>query len=81
MNIITATYGKLGLKAKDVTKQLQEIVALQGGKSLHLKEGSKKYLFGEIKSKQRFLCVVYSDGDGITQRKTFKDEDAIHLTA
>jgi hypothetical protein len=80
LKIISATYGKLGPSAKDITRQVQEIVYSQGGSKLELKEGSKRHLFSESKSKHKaHLCIVYVDASGNTQRKSFKDEEAVYL--
>jgi len=79
--IISAHYGKLGPSAKDVTKQVQDIVKTQGGGKLELKEGSKRNLFepGARPHHHVYLVIVYIDSDGAKQRKSFKDEEAVFI--
>lgn len=79
--IVSAIYGVLknSKRCKDVTQICQDVVKQQGGRSLFLKEGPKKTLFGNpAEGKRKQLNIVFTVGGDI-KRMTFEDEDAVIL--
>jgi hypothetical protein len=77
--VINSIFGilKNEKKCKDVTQIIQDVVKQQGGKSLFLKEGPKKALFGNpAEGRKKQLIVVYSV-NGEIFRKTFNEDEKV----